>query len=73
MCQSSRHVEDVGEPCAIVEMDIQSRRGAAAPAGEGSILRFEMDREKVAVVLAEVQRLRGAIAKAAGPSSGAQM
>jgi len=67
VCQSTRHVEDVGEACAIVDLELRSRRGGEGE--EGNSLRFEMDRGQVEAVHAEVERVRKAIARAAGGGS----
>jgi hypothetical protein len=70
VCQSTRHVEDVGEACAIVDLEFRPRRGEEGEEGEeGNSLRFEMDREQVEAVHAEVERVRKAIARAAGGGS----
>lgn len=60
--QSTRRVEEVGEVCAIIDMEVKPRRGE----GEASTVRFEMGREQAAQVHFEVDRLRKAIAQATG-------
>mmetsp|Transcript_4361 Transcript_4361/g.10548 ORF Transcript_4361/g.10548 Transcript_4361/m.10548 type:complete len:184 (-) Transcript_4361:1256-1807(-) len=53
VASKSRHIEDISEPCTIVELEIAPPR-AANP----EIVRFEMDRDSLASLQGEVSKVR---------------